>query len=445
MRKNLIITASILILVGGAALGWVLGERRKDREETARYESNYNTGTDDFVKQYDEWLQTPPQERAGMPHLLDENGKTKTREQLWQEQRGRLRADLDKLAAGEKTAPPFADLLYGENWHEELIEYQKRKEFQRIVFAGSIVCACVGVAVYAWWLLLWTARLVIKGASALKRLLSRIRSDDAEDEPEAACEEEFLRNRDVDEGQSEPDTAGAEDFLRDSKAGDEQSQPEPRPRISVKPVIPTTVEQEHRPMGSVTQRSTYPMEREKFTVLMSDEKSSDGGASVGGASKPKEPGEKSKPIDNTLTDLTQQVSAIREYAANQQDRLEKLQDGYDWNIIRTFCLRVIRCVDNLETRIDQLNDDDMDVTHLEEVRDELIFALESSGIEQYEPETDSEYRGQEKFAEAVKDKQDCDDPEQAGKIANVIRPGYQYFINEENVKIVRPAQVRLYA
>ncbi|UCF15675.1 MAG: hypothetical protein JSW59_19955, partial [Phycisphaerales bacterium] len=65
--------------------------------------------------------------------------------------------------------------------------------------------------------------------------------------------------------------------------------------------------------------------------------------------------------------------------------------------------------------------------------------------EQFEPETNSEYRGQEKYAEAVKDKLDCDDPEQTGRIANVIRPGYQYFINDENVKIVRPAQVRLYA
>jgi molecular chaperone GrpE (heat shock protein) len=79
------------------------------------------------------------------------------------------------------------------------------------------------------------------------------------------------------------------------------------------------------------------------------------------------------------------------------------------------------------------------------VKDELVFALESSGIEQFRPESNSEYRGHEKFAEAVKDKQPCDAPEQAGKIANVIRPGYQYFINEENIKVVRPAQVRLYA
>ena len=445
MRRNLIITASILALVGGGALGWVLDEKKKDREETSRYESNCNTGTDDFIKQYNKWLQTPPQERAELPYLLDENGNTKTRDQLWQEQQARLRTDLDKLAAGKITAPHFADLLYGEGWHEELTEYQKRKEFQRIVFASSIICASAGGAVYAWWLLLWTARLIIKGASRLKRLFRRIRGGGEEDEVEASGEEDFLRNKDVDEGQSEPNTAGAEDFLRNRADGGEQSKPEPRPRISVKPVIGATDEREHRAMGSVTQRPRYPMEREKFAVLMSDEKSGDSGASVGLASKPQEPGDQSKPPDNTLDDLTEQVSAIREYAANQQDRLEKLQDGYDWNIIRTFCLRVIRCVDNLESRIDRLQDSDAELTHLEEVKDELIFALESSGIEQYEPETDSEYRGQEKFAEAVKDKQGCDDPEQAGKIANVIRPGYQYFIDEENVKIVRPAQVRLYA
>jgi molecular chaperone GrpE (heat shock protein) len=152
-----------------------------------------------------------------------------------------------------------------------------------------------------------------------------------------------------------------------------------------------------------------------------------------------------KPLNNTLKELSQQVSAIREYTTYQQNRLEKLQDGYDWNIVRTFCLRVIRCIDNLENRINQIGEDEAKATHLEEVRDELVFALESSGIEQFRPEINSQYRGQEKYAEAVKDKQPCDQPEQAGKIADVIRPGYQYFINEENIKVVRPAQVKLFA
>jgi len=154
--------------------------------------------------------------------------------------------------------------------------------------------------------------------------------------------------------------------------------------------------------------------------------------------------EHSEPLRNSLEELTQQVSAIREYASHQQDKVNKLQDGYDWNIIRTFCLRVIRCIDNLENRIERLSEQDIDTKELEEVRDELIFVLESSGIEQFEPEMNSDYRGQERYAEAVKDKECCEDGNLRGKIAKVIRSGYQYVIDEGNVKIVRTAQVKLF-
>ena len=445
MRKNLTIIASILLVIGGAALWWVLAERRKDSEQAAHYRSNYSTGTDDYVKQYSEWLQTPPQERTELPFLLDEDGKTKTREQLWQEQQGRLRTDLDKLATGEITAPPsFADVLYGESWQTELSEYDKRKERQAFVFTGSIVCTSMGGLVYAWWLLLWAGRLVVKAASGLKRSFRRLRctaEQNDQEKPELTDAEEVPELADAEEV---PELADAQEVPPEPKRGEREDRPVRLARISVKPVTPPAAERQRRPMGSMTQRPRTTRERE-ITVLMSDEKSSDAKTPTGGPGECQAVREQSKPIDSTLTDLTQQVSAIREYAAHQQDRLEKLQDGYDWNIIRTFCLRVIRAVDNLESRIAQLKDDDVETTHLEEVKDELIFALESSGIEQFEPETDSEYRGQEKSAEAVKEKQGCDDPEQTGKIANVIRPGYQYFINEGNVKIVRPAQVRLYA
>lgn len=154
--------------------------------------------------------------------------------------------------------------------------------------------------------------------------------------------------------------------------------------------------------------------------------------------------EQSEPLGSTLKELAQQVSAIREYAASQQNRVEKLQDGYDWTIIRTFCLRVIRCVDNLEHRIEQLTDDDELSAHLDEVKDELLFALESSGIEQFRPEMHSDYRGQEKLAEAIKEKELTGDADQIGKIAKVIRPGYRYMIDEESCKVVRTAQVKLY-
>ncbi len=154
--------------------------------------------------------------------------------------------------------------------------------------------------------------------------------------------------------------------------------------------------------------------------------------------------EQAEPLNTTLMDLSQQMAAIREYTTHQQERVKRLQEGYDWNIIRNFCLRVIRCIDNLEMRIARRLAEEAGAGDLEEVKDELVFALESSGVEQFEPEIDSEYRGQEKYAEAVKEKAISDDAGLKGRIAEVLRPGYQYVIAEDNVKVVRTAQVRLY-
>ncbi len=149
-------------------------------------------------------------------------------------------------------------------------------------------------------------------------------------------------------------------------------------------------------------------------------------------------------IDETLKRLTDEVSAIRQYASHQQDRVKRLQEGYDWNIIRNFCLRVIRCLDNLERRIDNALGDSSVAEQLEEVRDDMLFALESSGIEHFQPELHSEYRGQEKAVEAVKDREPATESSDKGKIAKVIRCGYRYVVDEDSYKIIRAAQVKLF-
>jgi len=154
--------------------------------------------------------------------------------------------------------------------------------------------------------------------------------------------------------------------------------------------------------------------------------------------------DRSQPFGSTIKELMQQVSAIREYALGQQDRIKKLQDGYDWSIIKSFGLKIIRCIDNLEDRIEQFRNDSVDTADLEEVKDELIFSLESSGIEQYKLEIDSDYNGQEKIAEAVKEKVGAPEPELKGKIAHLVKPGYRHFIDDENFKVVRTARVRLF-
>jgi len=453
MLKKSLILGSVLLLAGGGLYWWIHAGSPQQQEQ--KNEISYNfTETDDYIRQYQEWLQLPPEQRAELPLVLDKFGKDKTNDQLRHQQQARLKADMDKLATGEIAVSPFADILYGDNWQDEVNQYKKQNEFNEYVLTSSIVCTTMGGSIYAWWILLWTARSVKKASSNLRHLIAN--RVNKHGNPSIAEDDEAIINSVKDFSQEQQKKKIYEEKQKKQTNIDEPlnvfAKLDRQNPIPVKSGCKTPEKAAYKAKNS---KST-----EKINKLLSDEKGSAPETPVLKTPALKktvlktttkwgrqnsETKEHSEPINSAITELTQQVSAIREYAACQQDRLEKLQDGYDWNIVKTFCLRVIRCIDNLESRINRLGETEAKAVHLEEVKDELIFALESSGIEQYEPAINSDYRGQEKFAEAVKDKQENDDPNQAGKIAQVIRPGYQYFINEENVKVVRPAQVKLYA
>lgn len=462
MFKKSLILGSVLLLAGGVMLGWILAEKEKRLQEASLYKLKYGVDTEDYVKQYEEWLKTPPLVRSELPPILEDNGKAMTREQLWQEQQERLKADLDKLATGEIVVHPFADILYGENWQDELNAYKKQNELNEHLLTSSIACTTMGGSIYAWWILLWTARSIVRGLSGLRHRIAR-RYENLNQQKD----DETIITGVKDLQQEQPQTKTLEKQNRHEKRLNAVINSSRQCPVSVKSGINAA--------GRVAYKGMTLKRTEKINKLLSDEKTAVINTTTHWNKQRCETEEHSKPLSNAINELTQQVSAIqlskqrsetevnsqplnnainelteqisaiREYAASQQDRLQKLQDGYDWNIIRTFCLRVIRCIDNLDCRIIRLGEEESKAAHLEEIRDELIFALESSGIEQFEPEINSEYRGHEKFAEAVKDKQESDDPNLTGKIAQVIRPGYQYFINEENIKVVRPAQVKLFA
>jgi len=455
-KKLVIVVGFLLLLIGGSALWWVLSERSRGRQEANTFKLKYSSETSEYIQQYEKWMNLPPEERAELPLGLDDKGNSKTQDQIRQEQQERLKADLDKLAAGGMTVYPFADDFYGENWQDILEEYKKQQEFSEFVFTASMMCTAIGGIIVGWFILINIARLIISILTGLKNCFVGIFGRKRQS-PEPAPSEEQIKEPEqekkpdkkqtefgelskvlINSGWQQPEFVRGKAKIRRQKAGastdisisseshlknkeDKRSQEQP----------------EDKP-AQVTEKTTK-VQNDKKTVVSKDKHK--GGTLVTIEN------EQANPIDNTLRDLTQQVSAIREYAVHQQNRLEKLQDGYDWNIIRNFCLRIIRCIDNVEVRIHCLSeqDDDVDVTDLEEVRDELIFALESSGVEQFEPEINSDYRGQEKYAEAVKEKKKSDDPKRKGKIEKVLKPGYQCFIDEENARIIRPAQVRLYA
>ena len=424
----------------------------------------------------------------------------KEKKQLLRQQMERLNAEsaeLDKLIAGEIDVHSFSKVVAGEDWQQELSKYKAQEETSLLVLNASIACASMGGAILAWCLLLWTARLVIKGSSNLTsfsaNFIRHLRIAKGKRQTKTYTKE----NEKVSEQSQQPDKQQSQlekhsEVLKNS--GWQSFDGNYANRHSRAPTqTGPLVSNEPRLNQSAT-------DGDKAAVLLSDEKSVKPEKSLKtipeavnvNKTQPKHPDRSAQkaafsdshessrnlegslrgytenlekqmaefkqmaqavkqtaighpePLNNTLLELTQQVAAIREYASQQQERVKKLQDGYDWNIIKNFCLRIIRCIDNLEDRINQLSEQNSETTDLRQAKDELVFALESSGVEQFEPEINSDYRGREKDTEAVKDRQCSDDPTLAGKIAEVIKPGYQYVIDDENVKIIRTAQVKLF-
>ncbi len=446
MKKIFIIIGVVFLIAGLAMRWWCTEEKKKEQQRIAKYESKYDSGADEIIEKF----------------VVEGYDRSEIESQLRQDQEGRLQADLDDLASGEIEVSPYADILYGENWQEELNKYMNQKELCEVVYTGSIVCISMGGTIFSWYLLIWLLRILTKGMSKLKKYSKkshRGQSKEGIEEPDETYNEKDLIEEE--QVQVEPPKQQQSHLKKQTKAAwsfDKSKSRKQKAKETLLAKQQSGTNDTGRKRAKKYLDSQTADNAEEIAVLLSDEETADSLAkledslrvqtekleertaqSVQEALK-----EHSKPLDSTLKDLAQQVSAIREYASCQQERVEKLQDGYDWNIIKTFCLRIIRCIDNLENRIERLSSKGTKTEYLEDIRDEMVFALESSGIEQYHPEINSDYRGQEKYAEAVKQKEQCENSKQKGKIAKVIRPGYQYVINEENIKIVRTAQVKLF-
>ena len=469
MLKKSAILGLVLLVIGGAVLAWVVLDRRSERQRAASFKLKYNSEPDEYLKRYNEWLNMSPEERANTPLHVNGSGHAKTKSQIREEQGERLNADLDMLAMEElDTHPLVADVLYGENWQAKVRKYKKSKETSEFILTGSVVCASIGGATFGLCFVFWVIRLVVGGASWLKGADVGVGEVELEETDKIAAadvnessEASFVNSARVTIGERCIDADATE--ASDDSEGSGRGKIRKTIAVLISGKKPTEYEKSPeqkisggvgdmaRSSGAGKVSQTILVQQQKDASMLEEslkahtlklEKQMDEFKRMQNARQ--SAAEQSKPLNGALEELTEQVSAIRDYAAHQQQRVEKLQDGYDWNIVRSFCLRVIRCIDNLEGRIERLSTTDIGTEHLEEVRDELIFALESSGVEQFRPEVNSAYRGQEKSTEAVKEREHCEDSGKFGMIAKVVRPGYQYFIDEGNLKVVRAAQVKLF-
>jgi len=488
MLKKGVIFGLVLIVAGSSILGYLLGVQRKEQQQAVAFRDKHAAQFQEYLNSYDQWLETTPEKRDPLPWGFDDAGKTLSREQLRIEQQERLGADLEKLAAGEKDIYPFADQLYGKDWTTKLEAYKQQKELREIASVASVVCASIGGLILVVSLVSIIAQCIFKRFSPafesfacfcnkLFKHESKERFDETEESQRQEQNPSVKRKDKKHERILKKRIETLSDSGWDTLKSDVQSLSEITMDESIE-----TIEEEKADVCSVTkglgeavsylgpsndkqdfEGLTEPDDSEfqeqqsgleqkaapscqiedKFNSSDWTQSNSSGDGQLA-LSIQQATAENPNELSNTLKQLTQQVSAIREYASDQQEKVQKLQAGYDWKIIKSFSLRVIRCIDNLESRIEQLRSGGIDTICLEEVRDELLFALESSGIEQFRPEVKSEYRGLEKTTEVIREKEPAKKSKMKGRIAKVIRPGYQYCLNEDKRKVVRTAQVKLY-
>jgi len=499
----------ILLLVGGYAYWRVYNETRAEQELTQNAGVQNSLGPEEYLEKYGRWHNLTPEQQNQLVLEIDKERHSKTPEQLAKEQQARLRADRDKLAAGQMNPGDIADFLYGRGWEGEVERYKKSKEQTEIVQIIAVVCLAIGGTLFGLCTAIGVPWLAIRAFRSLRRRSSR-ESDEPEPKipeltdiehdapapvenqnPEPPPRERPKQRRRVlalsevpGESRSSPSvpqepaavdelltsafgrqtTGGRPSFaaqpgaaesavavlITDEQSGEKEWSADAQWATQVSfDAVPQASAQTRQVIDEPTAPVVLPEEETSVAENTLKEQAEDLQKQIAEFKQVAQDvqqttRERSEPLTNTLKELAQQVSAIRDYAASQQDRVEKLQDGYDWGIMRAFGLKVIRCLDNLEGRVARLSDEDDAVQHLEEIRDELLFALESSGIEQFRPEIDSDYRGQEKLAETMKEREPTQNPDQTGKIAKVIRPGYRYMIDDDNYKIVRAAQVKLF-
>ena len=454
MRKNTwILLALILMIPGATGLVYHYAQRNSlnARISQAAEVIAKTSVTEEYLDMYHRWFELSPEEKAENPWGQDPYGGPEIQKRLNEGQADRLLADIADLDKGLKHFPDeLAETLYGFGWEGVLQEYRAECNKTEMILIGAVFLLAGSGLILSGGL----GKIIILFAlSKFKHTTDELLDeqpviigtalDDTESETHDSEESEFSS---LTQTQPVSDTEKVVASNRNAKEDEDSAGDYDQPGYfeSRKKVTRESASTSEAAKGSLSELSkSLPM-----THSVGEKPARDsyfGWAINEDESSSLETLMTTEPLTKELNELTEEVSAIRQFAAQQQDQVRKLQDGYDWMIIRRFCMRIIRSIDNIEDRIGRLDDPNSDVAMcLGDIRDELIFALESSGIEQFNPELEMPFKGLEKYVEAVRQRVSTDDESLCGCIAEIARPGYQYLISDDDVKIVRCAQVKLY-
>lgn len=440
IKKTWTVWALFLLLPGivGVGIQHVQKKAQQSRVMSAAQQVADDSAVQEYLDMYEQWSELAADAKADNPWGYGLYGGGEIQDRLKKGQSDRLLADVAILEKGLKHYPDeLTKIIYGPDWQQEIDHYRGERSTAEMILIGSIFLLASGGLILAGGSAKLLALYIIKKRTenTLKKMPEYSDESDPDEDIEEISDSDEPQDNTLLNEDASSESKQKEDAVSPQKdAGYFQSSQKSNRDSASKSVDPKATELPMKPVTSMfgqqnkDQKDSYfgwaidLDDTTQLDMLMTNE-----------------------PLTKELTELTEEVSAIRQFASQQQDQMRKLQDGYDWSIIRRFCLRIIRSIDNIDDRVARLKEQgDEAADYLEDIRDELVFALEASGIEQFRPDLNIPFKGLEKYAEAVRERVFTEDENLIGCIAEVARPGYQYLVNDEDVKIVRCAQVKLY-
>ncbi len=137
------------------------------------------------------------------------------------------------------------------------------------------------------------------------------------------------------------------------------------------------------------------------------------------------------------------LSGIRDYLSVKGQESQRLQEGHDYAVLKNFCKQVIRCIHHIQN-VD-MDSNSKVVEALRGIHLDLVDLLDRNGVVEFIPEIGSSFDSVRSFAEVSPVKEITKDAAKVGKIAEVVRSGFRYVYNNDQVRSIVPAQVKLYS
>ena len=137
------------------------------------------------------------------------------------------------------------------------------------------------------------------------------------------------------------------------------------------------------------------------------------------------------------------MGTLKEFVAEQKAELRKMQEGYNWSVINSMCMGLIRIIDKLDEDIKNTSNKDTKKS-LSDSRALITAMLETYDVAEISPEVGKAYQDEDKSENIkvtmVKPKKQ----EKKGTVARVIKPSFIYQGGYEQEKVLRAAEIEVY-